>query len=167
MKKPDSGPACVCVGSDALYRRLFPKRKSRRDCVYLCEPVPNPRANWAAYSKDTEKSFVPVVEKSLGDGTILSWSTLASRHTHPTIIRTARRGRPTASRAHEGARRSSQERSAARANRSHEARRFVMQNEDVPWRQRSRSVPARVCSMAKADKPEVHRNAQEAPSADV
>ena len=23
-----------------------------------------PRANWAAYSEDTEKSFVPVVEKS-------------------------------------------------------------------------------------------------------
>jgi hypothetical protein len=34
-----------------------------------------PRANWAAYSEDTEKSFVPVVEKSLADGTILSWST--------------------------------------------------------------------------------------------
>jgi len=34
-----------------------------------------PRANWAAYSEDTEKSFVPVVEKSLTDGTILSWST--------------------------------------------------------------------------------------------
>lgn len=34
-----------------------------------------PRANWAAYSEDTEKSFVPVVAKSLADGTILSWST--------------------------------------------------------------------------------------------
>jgi hypothetical protein len=34
-----------------------------------------PRANWAAYSEDTEKSFVPVVEKSLADRTILSWST--------------------------------------------------------------------------------------------
>ena len=34
-----------------------------------------PRANWAAYSEDTEKSFVPVVQKSLADGTILSWST--------------------------------------------------------------------------------------------
>jgi hypothetical protein len=34
-----------------------------------------PRANWAAYSEDTEKSFVPVAEKSLADGTILSWST--------------------------------------------------------------------------------------------
>src|SRR5712692_7408338 len=34
-----------------------------------------PRANWAQYSEDTEKSFVPVVEKSLADGSILSWST--------------------------------------------------------------------------------------------
>src|SRR5260370_20202164 len=34
-----------------------------------------PRANWAAYSADTEKSCVPVVEKSLADGPILNWST--------------------------------------------------------------------------------------------
>jgi hypothetical protein len=34
-----------------------------------------PRANWAAYAEDTEKSFVPVAEKMLADGTILSWST--------------------------------------------------------------------------------------------
>jgi hypothetical protein len=34
-----------------------------------------PRANWAAYAEDTEKSFVPVAEKSLADGSILSWST--------------------------------------------------------------------------------------------
>jgi hypothetical protein len=58
-----------------------------------------PRANWAAYSEDTEKSFVPVVEKSLADGTILSWSTFEQvvhtpdGYTHGT----ARRGRSTAS----------------------------------------------------------------------
>ena len=34
-----------------------------------------PRANWAQYSEDTEKTFVPVVEKSLADGSIVSWST--------------------------------------------------------------------------------------------
>ena len=34
-----------------------------------------PRANWAAYSEDTEKTFVPVVEKMTAGGTILSWST--------------------------------------------------------------------------------------------
>jgi hypothetical protein len=34
-----------------------------------------PRANWAAYSEDSEKSFVPIAQKALTDGTILSWST--------------------------------------------------------------------------------------------
>jgi hypothetical protein len=34
-----------------------------------------PRANWAAYSEDTEKTVVPIVEKLAADGTILSWST--------------------------------------------------------------------------------------------
>src|SRR5467141_1349664 len=34
-----------------------------------------PRANWAAYSEDSEKTVVPVVEKMTADGTILSWST--------------------------------------------------------------------------------------------
>jgi hypothetical protein len=34
-----------------------------------------PRANWAQYSEDSEKTFVPVVEKLMADGTIASWST--------------------------------------------------------------------------------------------
>lgn len=34
-----------------------------------------PRANWAQYSEDTEKTFVPVAEKMLADGNIVSWST--------------------------------------------------------------------------------------------
>jgi len=34
-----------------------------------------PRANWAGYSEDTEKTVVPIVEKLTADGTILSWST--------------------------------------------------------------------------------------------
>ena len=34
-----------------------------------------PRANWAQYAEDNEKTFVPVVEKSLADGSIASWST--------------------------------------------------------------------------------------------
>jgi hypothetical protein len=34
-----------------------------------------PRASWAAYSEDTEKTFVPVAEKLMADGTIVSWST--------------------------------------------------------------------------------------------
>jgi hypothetical protein len=34
-----------------------------------------PRANWASYSEDTEKSVVPILEKLAADGTILGWST--------------------------------------------------------------------------------------------
>ncbi len=34
-----------------------------------------PRANWAQYAEDTEKTFVPIAEKGLADGTITSWST--------------------------------------------------------------------------------------------
>ncbi len=34
-----------------------------------------PRAHWAAYSEDTEKTVVPIVEKLTDEGTILSWST--------------------------------------------------------------------------------------------
>jgi hypothetical protein len=34
-----------------------------------------PRANWAQYSEDNEKTFVPVVEKMTADGAIVSWST--------------------------------------------------------------------------------------------
>jgi len=34
-----------------------------------------PRANWAAYSEDSEKSIVPILEKLTDEGTILSWST--------------------------------------------------------------------------------------------
>jgi hypothetical protein len=34
-----------------------------------------PRASWAAYAQDSEKSFVPMAEKLTADGTILSWST--------------------------------------------------------------------------------------------
>jgi hypothetical protein len=34
-----------------------------------------PRANWAQYSEDAEKTIVPIMEKLAADGTLLSWST--------------------------------------------------------------------------------------------
>jgi len=37
-----------------------------------------PRANWAEYSENTEKSFVPIADKMVADGTILSYSTFES-----------------------------------------------------------------------------------------
>jgi hypothetical protein len=34
-----------------------------------------PRANWAGYSEDSEKTVVPILEKLTADGTISGWST--------------------------------------------------------------------------------------------
>jgi hypothetical protein len=34
-----------------------------------------PRAHWAAFAEDEEKSFLPVVEKGLADGTLVAYST--------------------------------------------------------------------------------------------
>lgn len=34
-----------------------------------------PRASWASYAEDSEKSVIPILEKLTADGTILSWST--------------------------------------------------------------------------------------------
>jgi hypothetical protein len=34
-----------------------------------------PRANWAQYSENTDKTFVPIAEKMVADGTLLSYST--------------------------------------------------------------------------------------------
>jgi hypothetical protein len=34
-----------------------------------------PRANWAQYSEDSEKTIIPIAEKLTADGSILSWST--------------------------------------------------------------------------------------------
>jgi hypothetical protein len=34
-----------------------------------------PRANWAQYAEDTDKNFVPIAQKFMGDGTIIGWST--------------------------------------------------------------------------------------------
>jgi hypothetical protein len=34
-----------------------------------------PRANWAQYSENTEKTFVPIADKLVADGTILGYST--------------------------------------------------------------------------------------------
>jgi hypothetical protein len=34
-----------------------------------------PRASWAQYAEDTDKNFVPIVERVMADGTLVSWST--------------------------------------------------------------------------------------------
>ncbi len=34
-----------------------------------------PRANWAQFAEDNDKTFVPIAEKLMADGTLVSWST--------------------------------------------------------------------------------------------
>lgn len=34
-----------------------------------------PRAHWAQYAEDTDKNFLPIVEKAMADGTIIGYST--------------------------------------------------------------------------------------------
>ena len=34
-----------------------------------------PRANWAAYAEDSEKTIVPILDKLAADGTLVGWST--------------------------------------------------------------------------------------------
>jgi hypothetical protein len=57
-----------------------------------------PRANWAAYAEDSEKSVVPTMEKLAADGTLVSWSTFEHVVHTPDGTRTVRRGRQTPSR---------------------------------------------------------------------
>src|SRR6266403_2054094 len=56
-----------------------------------------PRANWAAYSEDTEKTVVPIMEKLTADGTILSWATFEQIIHTPEGYTHGRGGRPTPS----------------------------------------------------------------------
>jgi len=74
----------VAVGLMALTLALLitPTASSQMDGV---QPVYTyvsqfqvPRANWAAFAEDEEKTFLPVVEKGLADGTLVSYSTFES-----------------------------------------------------------------------------------------
>jgi hypothetical protein len=68
------------------------------DRVHLCEPVPNPTGELGGILGNTAKWFVPVVEKSLADGTILSWSTFEQVVHTPDGYTHGAACRPTASR---------------------------------------------------------------------
>ena len=37
-----------------------------------------PRASWAQYAENTEKTFVPIAERLMADGTLIGWSTFES-----------------------------------------------------------------------------------------
>src|SRR5712671_5505267 len=74
MKKRIAGLLLIVLAV-MLVPRALPQMEPTPTVYTYVSQFQIPRANWAQYSEDTEKSFVPVVEKSLADGTILSWST--------------------------------------------------------------------------------------------
>jgi hypothetical protein len=75
MIKKIAGLVVVFVLAVMLVPAALPQMEPTPTVYTYVSQFQIPRANWAAYSEDTEKSFVPVAEKSLADGTILSWST--------------------------------------------------------------------------------------------
>src|SRR3981189_155390 len=74
MKKRIAG-LLVIVLAVMLVPAALPQMERRTVLYAYVSQLQGPRANWAAYSEDTEKTVVPIVEKMTADGTILSWST--------------------------------------------------------------------------------------------
>src|SRR5712664_2748602 len=74
MKKRIAG-LLVFVLALMLVPAALPQTESTTIVYTYVSQYQIPRVICIAYSEDAEKSFVPVVEKSLADGTILSWST--------------------------------------------------------------------------------------------
>ncbi|HET8923450.1 MAG TPA: hypothetical protein VFN26_10700 [Candidatus Acidoferrum sp.] len=66
----------LCVGVIAVPLALPQMMGPGQPVVYTyVSQFQVPRANWAQYSEDTEKTFVPVAEKMVADGTLLGYST--------------------------------------------------------------------------------------------
>jgi hypothetical protein len=74
MKKRIAG-LLVIVLAVMLVPAALPQMEPTPTVYTFVSQFQVPRANWAAYSEDSEKSIVPILEKLTGDGTILSWST--------------------------------------------------------------------------------------------
>ena len=74
MKKRTAG-LLVIVLAVMLVPAALPQMEPTPTVYTFVSQFQVPRANWAAYSEDSEKTIVPILEKLTGDGTILSWST--------------------------------------------------------------------------------------------
>jgi hypothetical protein len=67
--------AAALVATVAAVPAAFSQMEQSQPVYTFVSQFQVPRANWAAYAEDSEKSVVPIFEKLVGDGTILSWST--------------------------------------------------------------------------------------------
>ncbi len=89
MLKRIAGPLVVVMLAAVIAVPIALSQMEQAQTIYtFVSEFQVPRANWAQYAEDTEKTFVPVAEKMLADGTILSYSTFESivhtpeGHTH-------------------------------------------------------------------------------------
>src|ERR1700732_1719598 len=74
MKKRIAG-LLVIVLAVMLVPAALPQMEPTPVVYTYVSQFQGPRANWAAYAEDTEKTVIPIVEKLTADGTILNWST--------------------------------------------------------------------------------------------
>ena len=75
MIKRIAGLLVVAVLTVILVPAALPQMESPPTVYTFVSQFQIPRANWAAYAEDSEKSFVPLMDKLMADGTIVSWST--------------------------------------------------------------------------------------------
>jgi hypothetical protein len=79
MKRMIAGLAVLLLAVAVVVPIAFSQMGQGQPTVYtFVSQFQVPRANWAQYSENTEKSFVPIAEKMVADGTILSYSTFES-----------------------------------------------------------------------------------------
>jgi len=75
MKKI-AGLVLLCFAAVVSVPIGFSQANSAQPVVYtFVSQFQIPRASWAQYAENTEKSFLPIAEKAVADGTILSYST--------------------------------------------------------------------------------------------
>jgi hypothetical protein len=74
MKKRIAG-LLVIVLAVMLVPAALPQMEPTPTVYTFVSQFQIPRANWAAYSDDTEKMAVPIFQKLTADGSILGWST--------------------------------------------------------------------------------------------
>lgn len=79
MKRMIAGLAVLLLAVAVVVPIAFSQLGQGQPVVYtFVSQFQVPRANWAQYSENTEKSFVPIAGKMVADGTILSYSTFES-----------------------------------------------------------------------------------------
>lgn len=79
MKRKIAGLTVLLLAVAVVVPIAFSQMGQGQPVVYtFVSQFQVPRANWAQYSENTEKSFVPIAEKMVADGTILSYATFES-----------------------------------------------------------------------------------------